>query len=85
MTPMTSEPAYFPAQSTYAGAAQSPKVSHWLASVKRSKIVEAYWHLSQGECAGRDLGYRGARFQSPISARRRRKFFLRSESCGNFD
>ena len=39
----------------------------------------------QGECAGRDLGYRGAFAQSPISARRRRKFFLRSESCGNFD
>ena len=47
MTPMISEPAYFPAQSTYAGAAQSPKVSHRLASAKRSKIVEAYWHLSK--------------------------------------
>ena len=46
MTPMTSEPAYFPAQSTYTGGAKGPNYSHWLASVKRSKIVEACWHLS---------------------------------------
>ena len=39
----------------------------------------------QGGCAAPGSGYRGARFQSPISARRRRKMFLRSESCGNFD
>ena len=39
----------------------------------------------QGGSTARGSGYRGARFQSPISARRRRKIFLRSESCGNFD
>ncbi len=41
--------------------------------------------LSQGGMTARGSGYRGAFAQSPISARRRRKFFLRSESCGNFD
>lgn len=39
----------------------------------------------QGGSTARGSGYRGASARSPISARRRRKFFLRSESCGNFD
>ena len=39
----------------------------------------------RGDVRDRTSGYRGASAQSPISARRRRKFFLRSESCGNFD
>jgi len=51
----------------------------------RTRVVFRCDQNIQGGFTRRDLGYRGAFAQSPISARRRRKIFLRSESCGNFD